>query len=453
MPYENQFGSKTAHGEIVKNPDIQAFLKRCKPIHPPSNEGQNAILDGFLTPPVYDQAPLVNHVIASDGSLYISSIDDRLPSIKAAYLKFSTILIEMAEFNGLQDQQTNMIDPFKVAALRRNRDALSAVLPLSNLKIDEDSGVRETFRRQTEDFLASTATRFRADDPSTSLLSTFTELSLLRPDDGQHKGMIRIHKCPQKDCEQANIYVDPTKDNHVCPSCEKRLYISDCLRVWEAVSDFYPNQEPASRLMSYIEHLLPVHYLRNLRDNSPQVLSNVAVLIDGPLAVFGNAAWLHRSIMQFMFGLRQQAVVLGLQKGGYVAEYMSLLQKRIPDNRLLSISDDFRYNYLGTEPSDNGFGSETYYGHDFVFKTPSGKLFVFALPYPFQSKSTANFVSEKVKLEKYPTLAKALRLITEVETDLYKNALAPIALAHKYTAISLRPGGRVLDLLGRASVG
>ncbi|MEW5894449.1 MAG: hypothetical protein AB1650_01640 [Candidatus Omnitrophota bacterium] len=452
MPYENQFGSKTAHSDIVKNPDVQEFLKKCRPIHPPSDEGQNAILDGFVSPPEFDQTPLVIHVIASDGSLYVSSIDDRLPSIKAAYLKFSTILIEMEEFSGLQDQQTNMIDPFKVAALRRNRDALSAVLPLSNLKIDEDSGVRETFRRQTEDFLASTATRFRADNPDTSLLSTLTELALLRPDDGQHKGMIRIHKCPYKDCEQGAIYIDPRQDNHVCPSCKKGLYISDCLRIWEAINDFFPNQEPASRFMSYIEHLLPIHYLRNLRDHSPQVLANVAVLIDGPLAVFGNAAWLHRSIMQFLFNLKKQPVVMGLQKGGYVSEYMSMLQKRIPPNKLFSISDEFRYNYLGIEPSDNGFGSETYYGHDFAFKTPRGKLFIFALPYPFQTKSVPNFVLEKVKVENYPTLRKALRLITEVETDLYKNAVAPIALAHKYTAISLRPGGRVLDILGRSSI-
>jgi hypothetical protein len=143
---------------------------------------------------------------------------------------------------------------------------------------------------------------------------------------------------------------------------------------------------------------------------------------------------------------------MGLQKGGYVAEYMTMLQKSIPSNRLFSITDEFRYNYLGTEPSENGFGSETYYGHDFVFKTPSGKLFVFALPYPFNSKSVNDFVSEKAKIEKYSSLERALRLITEVETDLYKNALAPIALAHRYTAISLRPGGRVLDILGRASI-
>jgi hypothetical protein len=455
MPYDNQFGSKTAHGDIVKNPDVQEFLKKCKPIQPPSGDGQNVLLDNFKEAPDYEEAPLIKHVIASDGSIYVSSIDDRLPSIKAAYLKFSTILIEMSEFNGLQDQQTNMIDPFRVAALQRNRDALSAVLPLSNLKIDEDSGVRETFRRQTENFIASKATRFRADDSNTSLLSTLIELALLRPDDGQHPGMIKIHKCPQKDCEQSNIYIDPSKTDNVCPSCERKLYISDCLRVWEAVNDFFPNQEPASRFMSYIEHLIPIHYLRFLRDFSPERLNEVAVLIDGPLAVFGNAAWLHGSIMQFLDNLRKskgEPVIIALQKGGYVAEYMNLLQKRIPANRLFSISDDFRYQYLGTEPSGNGFGYETYYGHDFAFKTPKGKLFIFALPYPFSSKTGNNFISEKVKIQNYSTLKKAMRLIVEVETDLYKNALAPIALAHKYTAISLRPGGRVLDLLGRSSI-
>jgi len=159
--------------------------------------------------------------------------------------------------------------------------------------------------------------------------------------------------------------------------------------------------------------------------------------------------------MQFMHGLnkdKREPVVIGLQKSGYVSEYMNMLQKIIPDNRLFSITDEFRYKYLGTEPSANGFGSETYYGHDFAFKTPSGKLFIFALPYPFSNKAINDFVTEKAKVEKYPSLTRALRLITEVETDLYKNALAPIALAHRYTAISLRPGGRVLDIFGRNSL-
>lgn len=454
MPYENQYGSKTAHSDITRNPDVQAFLKKCKPIKNPDDSDSGNLVDFFVSTPDYQKASLVNHVLASDGSNYISSIDSRLPSIKAAYLKFSTILIEMSDFNGLQDKQTDFIDPFKVAALRENRDALSAVLPLSNLKIEEDNGVKETFRRQTEDFLFSKATRFNSEDENTSLLSTLIELALLRPD--TNSGKIKIHKCPQSDCVQRDIYLEPQIKEHRCPSCNKRLYISDCLRVWETVSDFFPNQEPVSRIMSYIEHLLPIHYLRFLRDSSPNMLDNVAVLIDGPLAVFGNAAWLHRSIMAFLYKLNKTGkypVIIGLQKSGYLIEYMSLLQRKIPIDHLFAVTDDFRYKFLGVEPSNNGFGFETYYGQDIVLKTASGKLFVMTLPYPFENKSNADFIHDKVNIKNYhPSLLRALRLITEVETDLYKNALAPIALAHRYTAISLSPGGRVLDILGRNSI-
>ena len=120
---------------------------------------------------------------------------------------------------------------------------------------------------------------------------------------------------------------------------------------------------------------------------------------------------------------------------------------------ILSITDDFRYEYLGVEPSRNGFGSETYYGHDFVFKTPSGRLFVFSLPYPFASKTTEpDFVQVKTHVERYPELTRALALISRVETELYRDALVPIALAHRYTAISLRPGGRVLDVMGGQTI-
>ena len=145
-------------------------------------------------------------------------------------------------------------------------------------------------------------------------------------------------------------------------------------------------------------------------------------------------------------------LIIGLQKGGYLVEYMQLLNRYIPNNRLFSITDDFRYNYLGIERSANGFGSETYYGHDFAVKTRSGKLFIFGLPYPFVSKRASNnFREEKANIDRYEELSRALSLITQVETDLYRDAVVPIALAHRYTAISLRPGGRVLDILGRTA--
>jgi hypothetical protein len=459
MPYENQYGSKTAHSDVVRNPDVRNFLEQCRPLREPSEAASQELASCFIEPPDYSNDSGINYVIASDGSFYASSIDNRLPSIQVCYLKFSTILIEMQDFQGLEDSHTQLIDPFRVAALQRNRDTLSLVLPLSNFKMPDDDSVKSTFRRQIDAFLWSEATRFRRDEPDTSLMGTLIELAQLRPQLGDASpGTIVIHRCPTQDCAARDINLDPEEPEHICPRCGRPLYISDCLRLWEAVSDFHPNQEPSSRFMSYIEHLLPVHYLRFIADVAPAQLGGLAALVDGPLAVFGQAAWLHKSIMRYFHLLRERQrarglpspVVVGLQKGGYVVEYMQLLNQHIPVNRLFSISDEFRYSYLGIERSGNGFGSETYYGHDFAFKTPSGKLFVFALPYTFPTK-TGNFSEDKAIISQYEELPRVLRLITEVETDLYRDALAPIALAHRYTAISLKPGGRVLDIMGRTA--
>jgi hypothetical protein len=63
-----------------------------------------------------------------------------------------------------------------------------------------------------------------------------------------------------------------------------------------------------------------------------------------------------------------------------------------------------------------------------------------------------DFASVKTEMERYTDLTKALALINHFETDLYENAVVPIALAHRYTAISLSPGGRVLDLLTRKAM-
>jgi hypothetical protein len=76
-------------------------------------------------------------------------------------------------------------------------------------------------------------------------------------------------------------------------------------------------------------------------------------------------------------------------------------------------------------------------------------MFVLAIPpYPFVSKDPASeFNARKTNINEYESLSRALALIQHFETDLYANAVIPIAAAHRYTAISLVPGGRVLDLL------
>ena len=141
----------------------------------------------------------------------------------------------------------------------------------------------------------------------------------------------------------------------------------------------------------------------------------------------------------------------------HLVDHVQLIDRYIPSDSIFAVDDEYRYKYIfaGADPAGNGFGFETYYGQDFIYKTTSGRTFVFSLPYPFATKlpQGIDFIQAKTEFRRYAELARALGLINHFETDLYENAVVPIALANKYTAISLVPGGRVLDILTRMRLG
>ena len=104
-------------------------------------------------------------------------------------------------------------------------------------------------------------------------------------------------------------------------------------------------------------------------------------------------------------------------------------------------------------PSNTTYGNETYFGQDFLLKTRSGKLFVFDAPYPFPNKDNLSiFIREKANIDNYTNIGAYVKLIEDFETDLYESSVVPLALAQKYTAISLKPGGKVLDILAQTAV-
>jgi hypothetical protein len=462
MPYQGEFANKSSHSDIVKSPDIQAFLEECSYLKQPSDEEGDAIAAFFVPIPDIQEAILPANVISVDGSTLERSIDDRLPSTKVGYLKVSSILIDMAQFRALRVKEGRYVDPFRVAALRENNSSLVFALPSANIRWKK-SNVRDSFRAALDEALYGPKTRFNPHDPNTSLRTTLFHIAARRNGElgsGDPQYLI-LDKCPA--CEYPNIKVEDTSDLQACPSCEADIYPTDCLRIWEEVSDFQSNGVALSRLMNVVEHLLPLHYLRYLHENSPESLSTMAFFVDGPLAIFGNSAWLNLAIMSYIHAVNSDLVIrghsktliIGLQKTGQVVDHVRLINKFIPESRLFPITDEYRFEYIvpGREkPKAGGFGYGTYYGQDFIYKTPSGRVFVMALPYPFQVKDTTTFATAKAELSRYAELQRALALIAHFESDLYENAVIPIALAHRYTAISLSPGGRVLDILTRSAM-
>ena len=420
-----------------------------------------AIAERFSEPPITDDK-LPSFVVAVDGSSHETSIDDKLPSTKVGYIKVGSILIDLEKYGSLHEGK--YVDPFKVAELQDDNSSLTFSVPSANIRWGGKNNVRDSFRAFVDHQFYGVRTRFSEHDPFTSLRSTLFHLASLRPGE-LHTGdprKLKIYRCP--DCGNGPIEVQDIPDQQKCSICGADVYPTDCLRIWEDVNDYQSNQIAISRLMIVLEHIIPFHYIRHLFKNAPLLLSGMAFFIDGPLAFYGNPAWMHRSVMIFLQEVNRKLnkhgqlplTIIGLQKTGQVVDHVNLIDRYIPKNRLLAIDDDYRYKFIisGRDPSSQGFGFETYYGQDFIFKTSTGRTFVFALPYPYPSKDLPGkeFPKEKIKFENYPQLPLALRLITHLESDLYENAVVPIALAHRFTAISFEPGGRVLDLLTRKAL-
>ena len=461
MPYPGELASKAAHAEIIRNPDVTAFLQECNYLTPPSDEECQAVAARFVPPPSA-QVRTPAFVIAVDGSNHESSIDDKLPSTKIGYIKIGAVLIDLQQYGSLKVGK--YVDPFRAAELQNQASALAFSIPSANIRWGNQPTVRESLRAWIDQQFYGPRTRFNAADPTTSLRSTLFHLAARRPG-GLGTGdpyRLKIHKCPQ--CSNGPVELEDVPEQQYCPFCGAEVYPTDCLRVWEEAQEYQSNGVVMSRLMLILEHLVPFHYMRFLFKTAPLALSEMAFFVDGPLAVFGTAAWLHRSFMIFLQEVNRKLakhgchplLMIGLQKTGQIVDHVSLIERHVSNDRLFAIDDEYRYKYIlaGREPSRGGFGFETYYGQDLIYKTPTGRTFVFALPYPYPSKDEpgVDFVEEKVQFDHYPQLPTAIALINQLESDLYKNAVVPIALAHRYTAISLEPGGKVLDLLTRRAL-
>ncbi|ABY33961.1 MAG TPA: hypothetical protein DEF43_17290 [Chloroflexus aurantiacus] len=462
MPYENERASKTAHADFIKNPEVQSFLNSCEYLTQPDEaEAQHLICD-FKPPPHAAQANPVELVLAIDGSNYEAALDDEIPSTRLGYLKVGAILFSLKDVSKLREGR--FVDPFKVAALQDQNASLTFVLPSANVRIKGQNSVRDSFRAALDEQLLSEKTRFDPKNFHTSLRSTLFFLASRRPGDlGTGTPLkLKLHKCPT--CERGPVELEDKLDPQMCPYCGAPVYPSDCLRIWEEVTDYQSNQIALSRLMIVLEHLIPIHYIRFIEQKAFLTLTKIAFFIDGPLAIFGASAWLHRSIMIYLHEVNTRLakyhqpplLIIGLQKKGQIVDYLGLINRFLPPDRLFAIDDEYRYKYIlaNREPSRGGFGFETYYGQDFIFKTKQGRTFVFALPYPYPSKEEpgSDFIREKTDWTRYPNLPTAVQLLEQLQTELYRDAVIPIALAHRYTAISTQPGGRVLDLLTRRAL-
>ncbi len=458
MPYGGQGSGTLSQDDIVRNPDVQRFLERCEDIPRPTPEELNALLEG--QPHLDDfTGELPRYIIAIDGSSYESSLDPNFPSRRIGYVKISMVILRMEDYQALHLRPSRFVDPMAVARLGDQTAALSMALPGAYMRMKGASSVEDGFRHALLEYYRSPSTALSGRTLYDTLFEVAGKTARVNAQDE-----MLFSECPNRECrlpEDVELAVPKVLGVSTCPHCGQSVYATDILRVHEDFLDTAENISSLNRLMVVTEHLLAMHYLLHLYREDRATLGQVGIILDGPLAIFGGPAPMHRGIMRLLDEIAHSQVrdghsaplVMGLTKTGTLAEHGKMLRDLMPDGVVFPIRDDYRYTFVDASKAGQtvNYGKDTYYGQDFLVKTRSGKVFPLCLAYPFAVKAGA-FKTQKVEIIRYAQMGRALKVLETLETDLYQDALIPVVLAHRHASISLTPGGRVLDLLGQEAL-
>ena len=283
MPYQNELADKTSHIDIVKNPDVEEFLNKCRKIDYPDGLGFHSLTSVFKTTPLSDfKKP--KKIISIDGSYYESSVTEKFPSRKIGFIKIGVVLLKYNVLDNIGND-FSFVDPFEVAKFKENNDSYSIVLPSANVVYSDCSDVKDSFRNALEDQFDRLRTE--KDNPETSLKTTLFKLASYL--DGCSENRIKLSKCPS--CgKNEEVYVYKNQINK-CPHCNKPLYVTDVLRVWENVDEMNSSLSAITRTMNVLERLLAIHYIRTIVEKSKhsfvETLENICFFIYWcPLKVF-----------------------------------------------------------------------------------------------------------------------------------------------------------------------
>ena len=451
MPYDGQQAGKRGHSDIIRNPDVSAFLSQCEYLRKPGDEVVGEIAALYQPAPKSDELPKL--VVASDGSSYASPIDDKFPSTQVGYVKLSLMAFDMKLYGGLIQPGNPFVEPFKVAAIHNAGRGVSFTLPGSNVRY-KGLRVQDGFRLALYEQLSDDRTKVHA-----QALSIRDMLYHLQG------GQIQIDKCPC--CGEDGMFLfKPSEDVAKCQNaaCAADVYVTDSLRIHEQISDHGDNASAMTRFMNAVEHLQLAAVVKTMADHNLDALCDTAIMLDGPLAIFGQPAKYHAAIQKFYHSIferclssgKKPPLIIGLQKDGMVMEHARSLEPHLKPGTFCPITDKYRAEFInGIAPLTENFGHETYYGQDFIYKTDSGRIFDVCLAYPFADKQQrAAFAVKKADAANYDAwLARAFALVRHLEFDLYENAVVPVALAHRHASISLKPGGTLLDVLTKQHLG
>lgn len=434
--------SKISHVEIIKNPEVQAYIETCVLPSPPDPASLSSLIEALKEADTSE----VTTVIAVDGGYTETYVRDEYPSACITFFTFGPLLFSLSDLRQLDSKR--FISPEDLQKLK-NIERYTLVLPTKGIRQHNQPSLAATIRKAVFDFFE--AKRGNDGDQLMTSLRWFLFRRWKRPNDTSIE--VQLAHCPFH-CGHGVItfrHDDPAEA--LCPTCDRPIYLTDVFRLHERVDEETGGSGIAAYVMTMLEQLVLVHLIHNIMNMKESLLRRILFIKDGPLAFFGLVAPLYKPMRELVEYLLNEPGgpkgptlrIAGLEKSGAFVEHATSVQDRLTPGSYFVVGDAYIRKYIvpGGDTSAT-FGQNTYYGQKVFFRAVTGEMHVVTIP----SKA----YSGDPKPNDIPHLDEVLSLIGELRCSMYDNALIPIALANKLVSLSNFPSQRILTNFVRSTV-
>lgn len=431
-PFER--ASKSSHSYVINDTNVQDFLKQCiLPVASDDVDLTNVNVQSL----VQQDIEHVKHVIAFDGGYSDVIIRKEFPSATFAFLQMGALFFSLNDLRQIDGQ--SFIDPEDIAKLK-NIERLKAAIPSKTIVIDGHNSFLNSFRYSLYNFFKNEMEEG---------LATFQWFLFQEYKQSPETSWV-LSSCPH--CRSPRVNLERTKISKdftfTCTECNGTIFITDTLRLHEIVDEEMGASGALGYLSTALEQFVMLACIRAILRSAPDQLRNIFFIKDGPLAFFGQTANMHKPMKDLIAYLQEHYCILavGLEKSGAFVEHAKQISQRLQPGRFIIMDNHYIYRNIlpGRTDLTSPYGNTTYYSAKVIFKSPEERVYVATIPV---SEVKATYSASDIQ-----HIHKILSLLSLLKSDMYDNALLPVALANKLISIANHPSANLLQKFAAGNI-
>jgi len=435
-PFER--ASKTAHTQIINDPDVKSFISSC---HLPPLLGEIDKNDLKLNTLSDIASKPIKHYFAIDGGYSNVVVRPQFPSATFAFFQFGALYFSGKDLAELE--QKPFIDPSDMSKLQQI-ERFKLQIPTKGITLKTENGLISSVRKSIHDFFISKPER------QSSFASALKWLVFEEFDKSTSVDTWKLSSCPS--CgEGVHIEKSSLGTNYkaLCPVCNADVFLTDIFRLHEAID----NELGAGGILGYltttVEQIIVAYLIKQMLTTKSDLLGEVLFIKDGPLAFFGQTANMHKPMRKLIGYLQANYNIFlaGVEKSGAFVEHAAQMSHNFSSGQYMVLGNKYIYKYIipGKSEIDKPYASTTYYGHKVIFKSEDGNMYVVTIP------------CQDLLVEPQPSdlknLEVILRNVSTLKCDLYSSSLMPIVLVNKLVSLASHPSSDLLRTFTQATLG